>query len=187
MDQQTPKSGEQNDDVRELTVLLRTLWVETTREAHFEDRFINDFRRRVERELVCRSARSVLWEHLVMFMNSLGVKRLALGASAFSLGALCVGVLVWQQGGPTRQTEVTPLCELESRAKSLRPGSSQQVVRTAVHTGKFRRAANHSIVVLADGEEDPLYVGNTAEEDALYAPQRSSLIEPEDSWIDSLR
>lgn len=182
MVQKSPESGKKDDSAQELTALLQILWVETTHEAHFEDHFICDFRQRVERELVCRPARSVLWEHIVMFLDSLGMRRVALGASAFSLGALCVGAFAWQQSEPGKSAATTQLCELESRANSLRPGVSQQVVRTAVHTGKSRFIAKNNIIVLADEEEDPFYVGSAAEDETLYVPLHASFAEDEKDW-----
>ena len=187
MSRESQESGEKDDNAQELTALLRAMWVESTHEAHFEERFICDFRERVERELVCRPARSVLWEHMVMFLDSLGMRRVALGASAFGLGALCVGVFAWQQSGLVRPSATTHLCELESRANSLRPGVSQQVVRTAVRTDKSRRTARNGIVALVDEEEDPLYVGSTTEDETLYTPVHSSFIEGGQDWTETWR
>ncbi len=166
MDKESAHSGEQ-DETQELAALLRVLRVEATPEAYFEERFLQDFRRRVEREVACRPMRSLIWEHIAMLMNNLGMRKVAFGASAFGLGALCVGALVWRST-PSTIMAAEHLCELESRANSLQPGVSRQVVSTTVHTGRARRAPKRNVVVLVDEEEDPLYVGSGLEDTTLH-------------------
>ena len=166
MDKESAHSGEQ-DETQELTALLRVLRVEATPEAYFEERFLQDFRRRVEREMVCRPMHSLVWEHISMLMDHFGMRRVALSASAFGLGALCVGTLVWRSA-PSTVVKGENLCELESRANSLQPGVSRQVVSTTVHTGRARRVPKRNVVVLVDDEEDPLYAGTGLEDTTLH-------------------
>ncbi len=156
MERDAPETGA-DDRESELACLLRALRVEPTPEAHFEERFLSDFRERVVRESVCRSARSVLWEHFCMFMGNLGMRRVAWGATTFGLGALCVGVLAWRVSGPVQQRVHTELCELEARANSLQPGISHHVTCMAVGPRKLRNSEKN-VVILTDEEEDsPLY------------------------------
>lgn len=152
---------------QEWVVLLRTLRIEATPEACFEERFLQDFRRRVEREVVCRPVHSLVWEHVSALMEHLGVRRVAFGASVFGLGALCMGFLTWQNA-PSTAARTEHLCELESRANSLQPGVSRQVVSTTVLSERARRTPKRNIVVLAGDEEDPLYAGNMREDTALH-------------------
>ncbi len=147
--------------------LLRTLRIDATPEACFEERFLQDFRRRVEREFVCRPMRSLIWEHVSTLMVHPGTRRMAYGASIFVMGALCMGALIWRYT-PSATARTEHLCELESRANSLQPGVSRQVVSTTVLSHRARRTPERNVVVLMESEEDPLYVGNTREDTAAY-------------------
>lgn len=144
-------------EAAEFARLLRVLLVEPTPEAHFEERFLSDFRERVEREAVCRSARSVLWEHVCMFMGNIGIRRVAWGATTFGLGALCVGVLAWRFSESVPQVH-TELCELEARANSLQPGISHHVTCMAVGPRRLRNNEKN-VVILADEEEEMPFYG----------------------------
>ncbi len=158
MDHDVSKPGEESD-APDLVCLLRTLRVESTPEAQFEERFIYNFRERVEREAVCRSARSIFWEHLRMFLENVGIRHIALGASTFGMGALCVGVLVWRFSAPVQHEVNTALCELEARANSLQPGISRHVTCMAVGPRSSRNSEN-KVVILTDEEDDPFYTSN---------------------------
>ncbi len=153
MEKHLSQSG-QDDEQQELRILLRSLLVEATPEACFEERFLYDFRERVVRETVCRSTRSLLWEQVVMFMDRVGIRRIALGASTFSLGALCAGVWIWQQGGSSSPAiaSVAP-CALEESARSLRPGDAQGVVGTTVQRVSPRRRSSAFFTALAEEED----------------------------------
>ncbi len=156
MERNAPETGA-GDEASELACLLRTLLVEPTPEAQFEERFLADFRERVEREAVCRSARSVLWEHVCMFMGNVGVRRIALGASTFGLGALCVGVLAWRFSGPVQQHVHTELCELEARANTLQPGISHHVTSMAVGPRRLRNDEKKVVILADEDDETPFY------------------------------
>lgn len=158
MDRDASETGEENE-MPDLVCLLRTLRAESTPEAQFEERFIYNFRERVEREAVCRSARSVFWEHLRMFLENVGIGRIALGVSTFGMGALCVGVFVWRSSAPVHHEVNNVLCELETRANSLQPGVSHHVTRMAVGPRRSRDSGN-KVVIPADEEDDPFYTVN---------------------------
>ncbi len=146
--------SEQDDERRELLILLRSLRIETTPEACFEERFLYDFRERVIRETACRSMRSLLWEQLVMLMERLGIRRLALGASTFSLGALCAGIWIWQQNGLSSPVLASASsCALEESARSLRPGDAQGVVGTTVQRVSPRRRSSSFFTALAEEDD----------------------------------
>lgn len=145
---------EQDDERQELRILLRSLLIEATPEACFEERFLYDFRERIVRETACRSMRSLLWEQLMMLMDRIGVRRIALGASTFSLGALCAGVWIWQQNGVSSPSiaSASP-CALEESARSLRPGDAQGVVGTTVQRVSSRRRSPAFFTALAEEED----------------------------------
>ncbi len=146
--------AESDDGQQELRILLKTLLVEATPEADFEERFLYDFRERVVRETACRSARSLLWEHFMIFLDSVGIRRIALGASTFSLGALCVGIWAWHQAGQLSGNAAVAAssCALEESARSLRPGDAHGVVGTTVQRITPRRNAAF-YTALAEGDD----------------------------------
>ena len=144
------QNSRQTEDSQQLTELLRTLLLEAAPEAHFEERFLYDFRERIAREAVCRPLRSILWVHLLMALDSWGGRKLAFGISTFSMGVLCASVYVWQQSGETEALS-SPLCALEQSASSLRPGTSRGVVCTSVRRS---RRQNSPFLASIDSEED---------------------------------
>lgn len=113
----------------ELVVLLRTLRVEAVAEAHFEERFLVEFRERLAREAVCRPARTLLWEHLVQMVTNMGRRRLAWGVSAVTLSAVCLSMLMLYQERPTHTARSMRLQMLMPEASS-----SEDVVRTPVYS-----------------------------------------------------
>ena len=147
-------------DLEEIRVLLSTLRVEVTPEAHFEERFLYDFRERLAKEAVCRSARSLFWEHVVMAFDNFGGRKWAFGATSFGLGALLIGALAWNQPMSV-PTGAVVVCELEKSAASLRPGSSQGVVCTSVrhaarkaYTSGLSFAAPVDTAYLAEADDE---------------------------------
>lgn len=131
-----PSHTRQEAEHEELIVLLRSLRIEATPEAHFEERFICDFRERLAREAVSRSARSLMWEHMLHLLDNLGGRRLAWSLSSFGVGALCMGALFWQASGTGKRPLAAHVWDLGSEASALRPGSAQDVVCTSVHHNK---------------------------------------------------
>lgn len=164
-------------DPQEIRILLSALRVEATPEAHFEERFLYDFRERLAHEAVCRPARTLLWEHLLMLLDNLGGRRLALGASSFGLGALFIGLLTWETT-PVPQAIAAHMCELEKSAAALRPGSSHDVVCTSVTRGKRRAYTESSIAMQAN---DASYSVDAIDD---YDPS-SSYANPTSAWEES--
>lgn len=91
------KPGHSKPEEAEITVLLRTLRIEVTQEANFEERFMYDFRERLAREAVCRPARALLWEHLLHMLTNVGKRRLLWGGASVT-AAVCVVVMALQPG-----------------------------------------------------------------------------------------
>lgn len=169
--------NQQETEHEELIVLLRSLRIEATPEAHFEERFIYDFRERLAHEAVSRSARSLMWEHILHLLNNLGGRRLAWSLSSFGVGALCMGVLFWQYGGTNKRALASQGWELGGSASSLRPGASQDVVCTSVSHSKRKpyterlmaaRLSEPSYLALGEDEAEtqPFYFSSAAAEDS---------------------
>lgn len=156
-----PAHTQQEIEHEELIVLLRSLRLEATPEAHFEARFIYDFRERLAREAVCRPARSLMWEHILQLVNNFGGRRLAWSLSSFGVGALCMGALFWQYGGPGKRALASQVWELGGSASTLRPGASQEVVCTSV---SHSRRKPYTERLMAARMSEPLYLAT--EEDA---------------------
>lgn len=147
------QAGQENDPY-ELRSLLKIMLIEATPEASFEERFLYDFRDRVVREAVCRSAHSLIWEQLMMLADSIGIRRIVLGASTFSLGALCAGMWVWQQSAASaRALATTSPCALEESARFLRPGDAQGVAGTTVRRIGSRKRSTTFFTPLAEEED----------------------------------
>lgn len=147
----------------ELILLLRTLRVEATAEAHFEERFLYDFRERVVREAVCRPARELAWERLLQLLSNIGPRRLFWGASSLGLGMVCLGSALWHQWGSSG-APVARVYRVPVDPQKLMPEatSAEDVVRTTVHR-KARRAYTETLMAsrtiddsatLVVGEED---------------------------------
>lgn len=160
MEKDTPHT-QQTPEHEELIVLLQCLRIEATPEAHFEERFIYDFHERLAHAAVTRSARSLMWEHLLHLLDNLGGRRLAWSLSSFGVGALCMGVLFWQYGGAGKRALVGQVWE---SASALRPGASQDVVCTNVQRCK-RKAYTERL--MAARLSEPSYL---ASEDEMEAP-----------------
>lgn len=171
----------------EISVLLRTLRIEATPEAHFEERFVYDFRERLAREIVCRPARALVWEHLLQIINNLGGRRLAWSLSSFGVGALCMGMIFWQHAGAGKRALANQVSELGGSAAALRPGAVQEVVCTSVHRAKRKPYTDHlmsarfsepSYLALDDDAEAPVqyFSSSSAEEAALGGAPVSGFI-----------
>lgn len=150
---------------QELIVLLRALRVEAAPEAHFEERFLYDFRERLVREAVCRPARMLLWEHLLHAISNFGRRRLLWGASSFGLGMLCLGTLAWQHSGGSARSVVAQSSygsPVEPQPLMANRASAEDVVRTTVRRRTSRRAYTESLAARtgdagfasAGGEDD---------------------------------
>lgn len=127
-----PSHAAEQDEYAEIKALLCALRVEATPEAHFEERFIYDFHERLAHEAVSRSARSLLWEHLLQIISNMGGRRLAWSLSSFGAGVLCMGVLAWQYGGSAEKNLASHVCAIERSAATLHPGAAQEVASTTV-------------------------------------------------------
>lgn len=146
----------------EISVLLRSLRIEATPEAHFEERFVYDFRERLIREAACRPARALLWEHLLQLINNLGGRRLAWSLSSFSVGAICMGVVFTQYGGGISKHPIANhVYELSGSTSSFLPNAAKELICTSVSRAKRNAYSNHLIAsrlsdsdYLADADED---------------------------------
>lgn len=147
-----PENARHEDDIEQLSILLRSLMLEATPEDHFEERFLYDFRERIARDTVCRPAHSLLWEHMLMMLDSWGGRRLAMGVSTFSLGVLCTLLYAWHQSPAPAELSSSSFCALEQSASSLRPGASRGVVCTSVRRSRSSRA--HSSFLASAYEDD---------------------------------
>ena len=148
----------------EICVLLRSLRIEATPEAHFEERFVYDFRERLVREAVCRPARALVWEHLLQVLSNLGGRRLAWSLSSFGVGALCMGVLFWQLNGAGRRALASQAWEFGGTA-ALRPGSVQDVVCTSVSHAKRKAYTDR---LMAARLSEPSYLAVDEEREAQF-------------------
>lgn len=166
MEKESPHK-QQAIEHEELIVLLRSLRIEATPEAHFEERFIYDFRERLAQEAVRRTARSLMWEHLLHLLDNLGGRRLAWSLSSFGVGALCMGVLFWQYGGSSKRALASQVWELGGSASTLRPGASQDVVCTSVQHSK-RKPYTERLMAARLSEPSYLAVEDDAEAPAYY-------------------
>lgn len=167
------KSCEQLE-TQEIVVLLRSLRVEATPEAHFEERFLYDFRERLVQEAVCRPARILLWEHLVHCLRNIcRRRRLIWGASSFSLGMLCLGVFTWpHSSGSPRLVVASYDVQDDSKCQFMAAGvSADEGVRTTVR----RRPKNrmHYSLSVADSslaENLPSYLASGVDDDLDSMP-----------------
>lgn len=160
---------QQQLDYQELRVLLSTLRIEATPEAHFEERFLYDFRERLVREAACRPARMLLWEHLVQVFQNWGGRRLILGASSFGIGMLFMGALTWQHVGSAARTALSQHCVLGGDATSLQPGAVQDVARTNVSRSSGRKKP-YTERLMALRSLEPAYLASGEDDaDSLYS------------------
>lgn len=162
-----PPHNRQISEHEELIVLLRSLRIEATAEAHFEERFVYDFHERLVHEAVSRSARSLMWEHILHILDNIGGRRLAWSLSSFGVGALCMGVLFWQHGGAGKRALASQEWALGGSAPTLRPGASQDVVCTSVQHSK-RKAFTERLMAARLSEPTYLAAEDDAEAPAYY-------------------
>lgn len=170
---------QQAEEHEELIVLLRSLRIEATPEAHFEERFIFDFHERLAHEAVSRSARSLMWEHLLHLLSNFGGRRLAWSLSSFGVGALCMGAFLWQYGSAGKRGLASQAWELGGGVLTLHPGSSQDVVCTSV---RHRKKKAYTERLMATLMSEPSYL---ASEDEMDSPSyfSSSAAASEDSGL----
>lgn len=158
-------------DDQELVVLLRTLRVEATPEAHFEERFLYDFRERLVREAVCRPARTLLWENFLQYLRNFGRRRLAWGASSFGLGVLCLGALTWLHGGNSARMAGGSY-KVPMGAQSLMPEEAQaeSAVHTTVRRRSNRRAYTETLADIRSVDDSSYYLAGGGEDDMERLP-----------------
>ena len=173
-----PPHTQQATGHEEIIVLLRSLRIEATPEAYFEDRFIYEFRERLVSSAACRPARSLLWEHLLQIISNLGGRRLAWGLSSFGLGALCMGTLFWQHGGSKRAL-VTEICDL-SEETALHPNAAQNLTSIRVNQRNKRRSHVDPVTTMRFNAQ-PYLAGLDDESSAQYFS--TSLADDDDAGI----
>lgn len=157
---------------QELVVLLRSLRVEAAPEAHFEERFLYDFRERLVQEAVSRPARALLWEHLVHYLRNFGRRRWLWGASSFSLGVLCLGALAWLQGsGAPRMATRSYKDKVQmSPSDFLAEVSPENIGRTTLHRRKPDRPYAASLSDSLSIESVPFVLENMDDQMDLMQP-----------------
>ncbi len=129
---------------QDLVGLLVSLKVEATPEANFEERFLYDLHERIAQESVCRSARSLLWDHVVQLFSSFGHRKLAYGTSVLGIGALVMGFFSLPTGTDSSRTVASaPLSRLERSLSSLKPSSGLEDVNscTTITIGAPKQSA----------------------------------------------
>ena len=146
-----PTNTPSSIDHEEISILLRTLRIEATHEAYFEERFIYDFREKLVSEAACRPARVLLWEHLLQVLNNVGGRRIAWSLSSFGIGALCMGVFLSQYTGTGKRTLAVQTADYGRDTSSMRPGSSQAIVCTSVRRAKQKSRVGRLATSLVAG------------------------------------
>lgn len=162
----------------QLTQLLATLRVETTREAGFEDRFLYDFHERVAMAAVVRPARYQLWEHLMQALTNFGGRRLAYGASSLGIGAFAVAFFALPQDGPRSPMAAAALNHFDNSITTLTPGLSRDFDNcTSIRVEKVKKPyAHESSIVAAAGrlaEEGNIYTSSTASKKDFWEAAQS--------------
>ncbi len=141
----------------ELQRLLAEAKVEPSPEADFDSRFLYDFHERIARLSVCRSARSLLWEHARQWMGRFRRRCVACGASTLGIGVLAVGFFIW------------PSSESETPAEAVASRTSSSFARAAAaKIGKFVSAASYASVSESSEEraDESLLVGSMSDPQA---------------------
>lgn len=163
----------------EISVLLRSLRIEATPEAHFEERFVYDFRERLIREAACRPARTLIWEHFLQLIHNLGGRRLAWSLSSFGVGAICMGLVFSQYGGHGKRPIANHVYELKETTSSFLPHAAKELICTSVSRAKRPSSYSNQLMAsrlgvsdyLADSDEDsdisPQYFNSEPNEDGL--------------------
>lgn len=174
------KASDSTATEEQLTQLLATLRVETTREAEFEERFLYDFHERVAMAAVVRPARYQLWEHLMQALTNFGGRRLAYGASSLGIGALAVVLFAIpsEQPGETTVTQAA-LSHFDNGITRLTPGLSRDFDNcTSIRVEKKKRPfAHESSLATAAGSLSAIGVNS-------YTSSTSS---NEDAWLSAER
>lgn len=138
------KASDSTATEEQLTQLLATLRVETTREAEFEERFLYDFHERVALAAVVRPARYQLWEHLMQALTNFGGRRLAYGASSLGIGAFAVAFFALPQDGPRSAVAAAALNRLDNSITTLTPGLSRDFDNcTSIRVEKMKNLYAH--------------------------------------------
>lgn len=165
--------GQKPDDA-EITLLLRTLRIEVSHEANFEERFMYDFRERLAREAVCRPARLLLWEHLLHLLTNVGRRRIW-WSSASAAALLCVCAVAWYQSVPGG--EGSRFSRARTAASAFTPpvisgdaASAEDVAHIIVNRRAARKSYAEQLMVsrLPEGESYSLGMAEEPESAALY-------------------
>lgn len=164
----------------QLTRLLATLRVETTREAGFEDRFLYDFHERVAQAAVVRPARYQLWEHLMQALTNFGGRRLAYGASSLGIGAFAVAFFALPQDGPRSAVAAAALNRFDNSITTLTPGLSRDFERcTTVRVVKAKQPFAHESSLAASAghlaQDVNIYTSSAAAENDLWTAAQKAL------------
>lgn len=157
----------------DLLSLLASMRKEAVPEAHFEERFLYDFRERVAREAVCRPARLLLWEHLRQILSNLGGRKLAYGASTLGAGALALGLYSLPEASAPAKVAVRAAAivgQVEDSMSALKPGAAQEFTCISVGGNEKKSFTRDRMAVaqnvpsfsaLKQAEEDVLYVSSS--------------------------
>lgn len=150
------KASDSTATEEQLTQLLATLRVETTREAEFEERFLYDFHERVAMAAVVRPARYQLWEHLMQALTNFGGRRLAYGASSLGIGAFAVAFFALPQDGPRSAVAAAALNRFDNSITTLTPGLSRDFERcTSIRVEKDKQPFAHESSLAVSAERVP--------------------------------
>lgn len=169
----------------QLLQLLASLRVEETPEAHFEERFLYDFRERVACAAVVRPARYQLWEHIMQALINFGGRRLAYGASSLGIGAFAVAFFALPQEGPHSPVAAAALNRFDNSITNLTPGLSRDFDScTSIRVEKTKRPyAHESALAVSPGnaaDNVNIYTSSTsAERDAWEAVEKALAPEPD--------
>lgn len=164
------KTSHKEADDEEIVVLLRSLRVEATPEAYFEERFLYEFHERLAHEVVNRPARTLLWEHLQQVLSNIGRRRLIWGASSVSFGALCLGLLFSLQGRVASRHQAAESIAVQSLMPGASAATAEAAVRTTVHPHATRRSFTERLLATRSEDTAASYLNwGVAEDDMNHA------------------
>lgn len=167
----------------QLTQLLATLRVETTRESGFEERFLYDFHERVAQAAVVRPARYQLWEHLMQALINFGGRRLAYGASSLGIGAFAVAFFALPQDGPRSAVAAAALNRLDNSITTLTPGLSRDfdnctTIRVEKAKKPFAHESSLAVSVGRHTEDVNIYTSSAAAGKDLWEAAAEKVLTP---------
>ncbi|MCC8020664.1 MAG: hypothetical protein LIO63_01555 [Akkermansia sp.] len=141
-----------------LAHLLSLVKVIPQPEASFEERFLYNYKERLTRESVRRSARSLLWEHLFTFLRT---RRTLAYGTASSAGVFALAFMLWPGGGAPQPV----ISSLQPRSYSLKEISADMlefpllrhdVSTTGIHCGKKAFRDKASFASSGDDNSSPI-------------------------------